>query len=235
MTWQNMFQGTTTLGEDPRSYWGNFFEGKTGLHPLSYWTFEQDFNDGNRTAANYGTSPAGTGATASLISPTVLQLQGTTAGAGNCDWFQAPSAIEIADVRTKRWMFAYRLSCAHAPAAASRVAAGFFASTGNIMVGLGYGGAVANWQYSRATNTVANTLDTGKAIDSSGNVFPWVYLFNDGTNVRYCIDVLGGGVEATAEVAANLPVSPGYMYLMNNGAGASDLVKLDTVFGFCER
>ncbi len=235
MTWQNMGQTVVTTPSST-GYWQALFQQKTGLNPLSFWTYDLEFADGNRAAGStngYGTVVSGTGATAALAAGGVMVLTGPSAGAGAADWSQAAAANQPSNARTKRWIAAYRLACGKAPGAASRVSAGVYVTT--TMIGLGYGGADANWQYTRAVNNVTDVVDTGTAIDSSGSVYVWNYLYNDGTNVNYCIDAQGGGLQAIAEASSNIPSAAGYFYLWNEGTGQADVIKLDTVVICCER
>lgn len=232
---------TLTVDADSVSYFTSLFQYKTGLNPMSYSTYYDDFVFNQRaTTGNAGAGFFVVGANGSAAvfhsggdAGVVTMTSGVT-GAGFCDW--SPSLggafYHIPSLRQKRWLIAYRMACGHATAAGSRVAAGAFAGT--TFVGIGYGSAATNWQYCRGT-AMNNITDSGHVIDTSGNVYIWVYTFNDGTNVRFCVDVENGGVETIGEQSANLPSNAGYFYLANEGASTSDIINLDAVVSCCER
>lgn len=226
---------------DSAGYFKAYFQQKTGLSPLLYASHFEDFLDGNRalTGSNgYGFQASGTGTNVAFAAGLtgVITMTGATSGAGFSDWSLAASGaqVQIPNARTKRWLLAYRVACAHAPVAASRVSMGLFIGGATVM-GIGYSSAATNWKYCRGSGTPTELADTGTAIDSTGTVFIWMYLFNDGTNVKYCVDVSGSGVETTAEVSSNVPSSTAMPYLWNEGNGASDIIKFDAFAFCCER
>lgn len=232
---------SAALTPDSQGYFYALFQQKTGLSPLAFWSYYNDFANhwAATTGANgQGGQAAGTGSGVSYNTTSgngVLSLKSTTAGAGYGEWTLAGASniINIVNVRTKRWLVAYRVACASAPAAASRVCAGIFVG-GTTMVGLGYGSAAANWKYCRGV-PVAEIADTGKVIDTSGNSYLWMYIYNDLTNIRYCIDVVGGATETVGEVSTNVASSTGVPYFWNEGAASADTLNLDAVAGCIER
>lgn len=225
-----------------RAYFTDLFKAKTGLNPLSFWSHDNDFVDSHKqltSTGGQGFFPSSTnGATAAYIaggiSGAVQMLSGVT-GAGYCDWSlsQGGSILHIPNLRTKRWMAAYKIAIGTAPSAGSRVAMGAYGSPD--MVGLGFGDDDTTWHYCRANNDVVDVFDTGKAIDSSGSVYLWMYIFNDGTHVRVCVDVEGGGIEQIADVSSNLPNIAGYFYGWNHGDATGDAVNFDAYVVMCER
>jgi hypothetical protein len=209
----------------------NTFVTKTGLSPLTWSVlYESDFADFNKTVAIAGGQSSGTGAGAAYENGVggILKLTSPNSGAGYGEWQQGGAGFNpIGNVRTKRFMCAYRLSIGTAPAAASRVVAGFFCAAN--IIGIGYSGAQANWQYCRGANA-ANITATDEAIDSSGSVYMTLYVANfDLTSIVVNPDVAGGHADVVGEVVGNLPNNIAYGYLWNEGAGSADVIRLDKV------
>ena len=230
------------LTPDIKGYFTALFQQRTGLSPLLITSYAEDFlYQATMQPADYSAFPSGTGAAAAWIATTgngIMKLTGPTTGAGQCDWSTSVRTAGpyplIANVRTKKWLAAYRVACHAAPDANSQVSIGI--QSGTTFFGLGYVGAAANWQYVRGTDgSVANVTDTGKAIDSGGSQYLWMYLYNDGTNIKMCPDVVGAVAEATAEASTNVPSGTGSAYLYNKGPGAGDIINFDAVVVCAER
>lgn len=238
---------SAALTPDFAGYFKALFQQKTGLSPLLIMSYAEDYLlQGDFAVSNYGAFAGGTGAsTVYSVGGSgggVIKLLGPSAGAGQADISNATRAagpyVDVTNMRTKRWLIARRVASGQAPVAASAVSIGVI--SGATYIGLGYVGAVNTWQYVRgAAGAIANILDTTKTITNevppAGTGFLWMYLYNDGTNLRYCIDVVGGAAEAIAEASTNIPASAGYPYLFNRGVGAADLIFDDAIVFCAER
>jgi len=224
------------LAPDFAGYFKALFQQKTGLSPLAFFSYAEDFvYQATFQPSDYSAFPSG-GSTAAwnLTSGSGVMTLTHAAGAGQCDWSTsvrtAGPYATISNTRTKRWMIAYRVACHAAPQASSMVSIGLADNTS--FLGLGYVNAATNWQYVRGTDgAIANITDTGKAIDATGNSYLWMYIYNDGTNIKMCIDVVGAAAEVTAEAASAIPAGTGYGYLYMRGPVA-DKLEFDAVV-FC--
>lgn len=218
-------------------YMAVYFQQQTGLAPLAFsCMLEKDFADGNLTAAQQGMQISGTGSayTYSQTPSGAIKCAGPSSGSGYCDWANSPQGASswpnIPNVRTKRWITAFRATVGKTPTSGSSVNFGLYA--GSTYVGLGYVGAQTNWQYVRGS-TPANITDTGSAIsvDSTGGTgYRTMFVANlDLSHVTYNIDVLGGAANVNVEAITNIPSSAAYPYVYNEGAGAGDIYYLDKV------
>jgi hypothetical protein len=231
------------LTPDFGGYFKALFQQKTGLSPLLFNVYAEDYLlQGDYAISNYGAFPSGTGATTTYSTTTgsgVIKLLGPSSGAGQADISPAVRAAgpfhDLTNARTKKWLVAYRVACGLAPGVNSAVSIGMLVNT--TYLGFGYVGADTNWWYNRGTaGSVAHVLDTAKLITvetpPANTGFLWMYLYNDGTNLKYCIDVVGGAAEATAEASTNIPASNGSPYIYSRGVGAADIVYDDAIV-FC--
>jgi hypothetical protein len=219
-------------------YCKTLFQQYTGLSPIAWSSiYENDFattsNGVGATNAGDGFQASGAGAVAvytNLVGG-VVKATGSS-GAGYCDWTSNTSAAgwqTIGNLRTKRWAVAYRISIGTTPAAASRITAGVFSST-NVISGLGYSGAQANWQYCRGA-APTNIADTGQPITvSAGGTTGYLTIIMgnfDLTNVSYIIDAVTSVTLVTAEAVSNLANGGAQAYIWNEGTGASDVYHID--------
>lgn len=220
------------------TYFSTLFQSKTGLSPMSISSYFNDFTEGALTAGSLGWQVSVGTATISTTLGGGVVVSVAPAGVGYADWTPgaASQANQIVNLRTKKWMVGYRLAVASAPAAASRVSCGVYNGTTPTYVGIGYNAADTFWQYLRGA-TIGATVKTAttQTLDSTGNVYLWMYLYNDATSIYYNTDVLAGNADVAAEASSNLPSGVGMPYLYNEGNGSGDTLRVDAAFCYAER
>lgn len=228
LTWTAVSSGAASANCVVADWFGaaqNAFAAATGLANFTFAKiYENDFADTNKPVpkdnAGQGFQVAGTSTAAYTNLPGGV-IQADASATGYADWTSNGSTgwTTIPNIRTKRWMVAYRLAIGSTPAAASALSAGIYAGS---YIGIGYAGAAATWKVGRGATPIATqVLDTGIAIavDATGATgYRSMAIGNfDLANWAYMPDLTASTTPVTLEAVSNLPNATAQAYLRNAG------------------